>query len=201
MPEHYAPNRLTLKIPSICELKRTSSKRSPARQRSFRCRTGVAVAFRPVDDLLSDSPLSLFFNKQSSQVAPLSYRTSSITASWSGDLNRLSRPVRQDGPGERRDVDRSAGGIGLIFAHDPEALFAAVSPAQGDCHAEGRLTFDRLELDDFCVRAPRWHGSRVMSAMAIEQPCRVCSELLDCSVFYWRATRRTRIVVRLRELT
>ena len=119
-----------------------------------------------------------------------------------GRRSQPTLPARASGrPGRAARRRRSAGGIGLIFAHDPEALFAAVSPAQGDCHAEGRLTFDRLELDDFCVRAPRWHGSRVMSAMAIEQPCRACSELLDRSVFYWRATRRTRIVVRLRELT
>jgi hypothetical protein len=73
-----------------------------------------------------------------------------------GDLNRLSRPVRQNGPGERRHVgDRAARGIGLIFTHDPETPFAAVIPAQGDGHAEGCLAFVSRGFDDFRIRAPR----------------------------------------------
>ena len=53
-----------------------------------------------------------------------------------GDLNRLSGPVRQHGPGERRHVgDRAARGLGLIFTNDPEAL--------------------RRRFDDFRARAPR----------------------------------------------
>jgi hypothetical protein len=64
--------------------------------------------------------------------------------------------VRQNGPGERRHVgDRAARGIGLIFTHDPEVLLAAVVPAQGDGHAEGRLAFVSRGVDDLRARAPR----------------------------------------------
>jgi hypothetical protein len=46
------------------------------------------------------------------------------------DLNGFSRPVSQNGAHERRHVgDRAARGIGLVFAHDPEALLAAIIPA------------------------------------------------------------------------
>ena len=73
-----------------------------------------------------------------------------------GDLNRLSRPVGQNGPGERRHIgDRATRGIGLIFTHDPEALLAAVIPAQGDGHPEGGLALVGRRVDDFRARAPR----------------------------------------------
>jgi hypothetical protein len=78
-----------------------------------------------------------------------------MTTIAAGNLDRLSGPVRQNGPGQRRQVgDRTARGIGLIFTHDPEALLAAVVPSQGDGHAEGCLAFVSGAFDDFRARAP-----------------------------------------------
>jgi len=72
------------------------------------------------------------------------------------DLNRLAWSVCQDRPRQRRYVGHgSARGICLIFADDPETLLAAVTPAQRNGRAEGRLASGRRWLNDFCARTPR----------------------------------------------
>src|ERR1700761_2036163 len=53
------------------------------------------------------------------------------------DCDRLSRAVGQERVGQRRQMgERAARWVGLIFAHDPKALLAAVVPAERDRQAE-----------------------------------------------------------------
>jgi hypothetical protein len=73
-----------------------------------------------------------------------------------GDLDRRSRAVAQDGTGEWRYIGNgTARWIGLIFAYDPEALFAAVIPAHDHGQTKRCVPLVRRRLNDFCVRTPR----------------------------------------------
>jgi hypothetical protein len=81
--------------------------------------------------------------------------------------------------------NRPAGGIGLIFAYDLEALLAAVVPAHGDGHAEGSLAFVGGKLDDFRAREPRppqYRISREAAATASLSPLSVAAR--------WAASKR-----------
>jgi hypothetical protein len=70
-------------------------------------------------------------------------------------LDCVTWPACHDGPREWRYVGNAAvRGIGFVFAHDPEGLFAAIMPAQRDRGAEGGRVRLRQRADDFRACAP-----------------------------------------------